>query len=112
MTAAVNSLTSATFSDLGKNGQNQRLYENPEYSDNSETAKVDEILTIHENCTLYQEQKKVTANAFLEIPFENDTIFSVAINGFSDYYNVDDEKWGYLVVSHRQNPKCSHASFY
>ena len=74
--------------------------------------KVDEILTIHEDCTLYQEQKKVTANAFLETPFENDPIFSVAINGFSDYYNVDDEKWGYLVVSHRQNPKCSHASFY
>ena len=29
---------------------------------------------------------------FLETPSENDPIFSAAIKGFSDSYNVDDEK--------------------
>ena len=48
-TPAVNSLTSATSSNLHKDGQNQRIHENPEHPDNSETGKVDEVLTIHED---------------------------------------------------------------
>ena len=48
-TPAVNSLTSTTSSNLHKDGQNQRIHENPEHSDNSETGKVDEVLNIHED---------------------------------------------------------------
>ena len=48
-TPAVNSLTSTTSSNLHKDGQNQRIHENPEHPDNSETGKVDEVLTIHED---------------------------------------------------------------
>ena len=48
-TPAVNSLTSTTSSNLHKDGQNQRIHENPEHPDNSETGKVDEVLTIQED---------------------------------------------------------------
>ena len=48
-TPAVNSLTSTTSSNLHKDGQNQRIHENPEHPDNSKTGKVDEVLTIHED---------------------------------------------------------------
>ena len=48
-TPAVNSLTSTTSSNLHKDEQNQRIHENPEHPDNSETGKVDEVLTIHED---------------------------------------------------------------
>ena len=41
-TPAVNSLTSTTSSNLHKDGQNQRIHENPEHPDNSENGKVDE----------------------------------------------------------------------
>ena len=79
---------------MGKDGRDQHILENPERSDNSETGEVNEVLNIHEDDrTLYQEQEEITAKAFLETPSENDPIFSAAIKGFSDSYNVDDEKW-------------------
>ena len=40
---------------------------------------------------------------FLETPSENDPIFSAAIKGFSDSYNVDDEKWRQPVADDVQN---------
>ena len=93
LTAAVNSLSSATYNNLGKDGQNQDIRENAELSDNSETRKVDKLLTIHEDDrTLYQEQKEITARAFLETPSENYLIFPAAIKLFSDSSNVDDKK--------------------
>ena len=49
LTPAVNSLTSTTSSNLRKDGQDQRIHENPEHSDNLETGKVDKVLTIHED---------------------------------------------------------------
>ena len=76
VTAAVNSLSSTTFNNLGKDRQDQRIRENPERSDNSETGEVDEVLNIHkDDRTLYQEQEEITAKAFLETPSENDLIF-------------------------------------
>ena len=51
VTAAVNSLSSTTFNNLGKDRQDQRIRENPERSDNSETGEVDEVLNIHEKDT-------------------------------------------------------------
>ena len=93
LTAAVNSLSSTTSNNLGKDVQAQRIRENRKRSDNSETGEVDEVLNIYEDDrTLYQEQEEITAKAFLETPSENDPIFSAAIKGFSDSYNVDDEK--------------------
>ena len=104
LTAAVNSLPSTTSNNQGKDGQDQHIRENPECSDNSETGEVDEVLNIHEDDrTLYQEQEEITAKAFLETPSENDPIFSAAIKGFSDSYNVDDEKWGQPVADDVQN---------
>ena len=38
LTAAVYSLSYATSNNLGKDGQYQRIHENPEHSDNSETG--------------------------------------------------------------------------
>ena len=38
LTAAVNSLSSATSNNVGKDGQDQRISENPERSENSETG--------------------------------------------------------------------------
>ena len=68
LTAAVNSLSSATSNNLGKDGQDQRIRENTERSDNSETGEVDEVLNIHEDDrTLYQEQEGITTKAFLEM---------------------------------------------
>ena len=104
LTAAVNALPSTTSNNQGKDGQDQCICENPECSDNSETGEVDEVLNIHEDDrTLYQEQEEITAKAFLETPSENDPIFSAAIKGFSDSYNVDDEKWGQPVADDVQN---------
>ena len=41
------------------------------------------MLIIHEDDrTLSQEQKEITAKAFLETPSENDPIFSATIKGF------------------------------
>ena len=61
-TAAVNSLSSTTSNNLGKDVQAQRLRENRERSDNSETGEVDEVLNIYEDDrTLYQEQEELTA---------------------------------------------------
>ena len=89
---------------MGKDGRDQHILENPERSDNSETGEVNEVLNIHEDDrTLYQEQEEITAKAFLETPSENDPIFSAAIKGFSDSYNVDDEKWGQPVADDVQN---------
>ena len=103
LTAAVNSLSS-TSSNLGKDEQDQHFRENPERYDNSETGEVHKVLNIHEDDrTLYQEQEEITAKAFLETPSENDPIFSAAIKGFSDSYNVDDEKWGQPVADDVQN---------
>ena len=48
LTAAVNSLSSTTSNNLGKDGQDQRIRENPNRSGNSETGEVDEVLNIHE----------------------------------------------------------------
>ena len=74
------------------------------HSDNSETGEVDEVLTTHEDdTTLYQEQKQITAKAFLETVAENDLIFSAVIKGFCDSYNVDDEKFGQAVPDNVQN---------
>ena len=68
VTAAVNSLSSTTFNNLGKDRQDQRIRENPERSDNSETGEVDEVLNIHEDDrTLYQEQEGISTKAFLEM---------------------------------------------
>ena len=68
VTAAVNSLSSTTFNNLGKDRQDQRIRENPERSDNSETGEVDEVLNIHEDDrTLYQEQEGIATKAFLEM---------------------------------------------
>ena len=54
VTAAVNSLSSTAFNNLGKDRQDQRIRENPERSDNSETGEVDEVLNTHEDdSTLY-----------------------------------------------------------
>ena len=93
LTAAVNSLSSTTSNILGKDGQDQRIRENPERSDNSETGEVDEALSIHEDDrTLYLEQEEIMAKAFLETPSENEPIFSAAIKGISDSYNIDDKK--------------------
>ena len=104
LTAAVNSLSSATSNNLSKDGQDQRIRENPERSDNSETGEVDKVLNIHEDDrTLYQEQEEITAKALLETPSENDPIFSAAIKGFSDSYNVDDKKWGQPVADDVEN---------
>ena len=76
LTAAVNLLSSTTSSNLGKDGQDQRIRENPELSDNSETGEVDKVLNIHEDDrALYQEQEEITAKVFLETPSENDPIF-------------------------------------
>ena len=38
LTAAVNSLSSATSNNVGKDGQDQRISDNPERSENSETG--------------------------------------------------------------------------
>ena len=77
LTASVNSLSSATSNNLCKEGQDQRISENPEHSDNSETGEVDEVPTIHEDVrTLYQEHKEITTKAFLETPSENDSFFT------------------------------------
>ena len=104
LTAAVNSLPSTTSNNLGKDGQDQHICENPEHSDNSETGEVDEVLTIHEDDrTLYQEQKEITAKAFLKTHSENDHIFSEAIKGFSDSDNIDNKKWGQAVADDMQN---------
>ena len=102
--AAVNSLSPTTFNNLGKGAQGQNICENPEPSDNSETGEVDEALNILENDRiLYQEQEEIKAKAFLETPSENDPIFSAAIKGFSDSYNVDDEKWEQPVADDVKN---------
>ena len=54
LTAAVNSLSSTTSNNLGKDRQDQRIRENPERFDNSETGEVDKVLNIHEDDnTLY-----------------------------------------------------------
>ena len=104
LTAAVNSLSSTTSNNLGKDVQDQRIRENPNRSGNSETGEVDEVLNIHEyDRTLYQEQEEITAKAFLETPSENDPIFSAAIKEFSDSYSVDDEKWRQPVADDVQN---------
>ena len=104
LTAAVNSLSSTTSNNFGKDGQDHRIRQNPERSDNSETGEVDEVLNIHEyDRTLYQEQEKITAKAFLETPSQNDPIFSAAIKGFSDSCDVDDEKWGQPVADDVQH---------
>ena len=47
-TAAVNSLSSTTSNNLGKDVQDQRIRENPNRSGNSETGEVDEVLNIYE----------------------------------------------------------------
>ena len=47
--------------------------------------------------------RKIKEKAFLETPSENDPISSAAIKGFSDSYNVDDEKWGQPVADDVQN---------
>ena len=61
-TTAVNSLSSTTSNNLGKDVQAQRIRENRERSDNSETGEVDEVLNIYEDDrTLYQEQEELTA---------------------------------------------------
>ena len=74
------------------------------HSDNSETGELDEVLITHEDdMTLYQEQKEITAKAFLETVSENDPIFSAVIKGFCDSYNVDDEKLGQAVPDNVQN---------
>ena len=39
LTAAVNSLSSASPNNLGKHGQGQAICENPEHSENSELGK-------------------------------------------------------------------------
>ena len=93
LTAAVNSLSSTTSNNLGKDGQDQRIRENPERSGNSETGEVEEVLNIHEDDrTPYQEQEEITAKAFLETHCKNDPIFLAPIKGFSDSYNVDVKK--------------------
>ena len=92
LTAAVNSLSSATSNNLGKDKQDQCICKNPEHSDNLETGEIDKVLNICEDeMTLYQEQKRNYGKGF---PWnsENDFIFSAAIKGFSDSYNVDDKK--------------------
>ena len=50
-----------------------------------------------------KKKEEITAKAFLETPSENDPIFSAAIKGFSDSYNVDDEKWEQPVADDVQN---------
>lgn len=56
LTAVVNSLSCAIANNLGKNGQNQLIPENPERFENSKTGEVDEVLTVYEDDkTLYQE---------------------------------------------------------
>ena len=104
MTAEVNSLSSATSNNLSKDGQDQRIFENPEHSDNLETGEVGKVLTIYEDDRrFYQEQKEITAKAFLETLSENYPIFLAAIKGFCDSYNADNKKWEQAVPHDVQN---------
>ena len=104
LTAVVNSLSCAIANNLGKNGQNQLIPENPERFENSKTGEVDEVLTVYEDDkTLYQEQREIIAKTFLGTPSENDPILSAVIKGFSDSYNVDDKKLEQTVTDDVQN---------
>ena len=50
-----------------------------------------------------KKKEEITAKAFLETSAENDPIFSAAIKGFSDSYNVEDKKWGQPGADDVQN---------
>ena len=50
-----------------------------------------------------KKKEEITAKAFLETFAENDPIFSAAIKGFSDSYNVEDKKWGQPGADDVQN---------
>ena len=80
-------MSTAASNNLGKDGQDQRICEVLENSDNSEifliSGKVYTVLTIYkDDRTIYQERKEITGKALLESPSENVPIFSAAIKGF------------------------------
>ena len=103
LTAAINTLSSATPINLSKDGQDKPICEKPKYSDNSGFAEVDEATTHEDDRTLYQEQREITSKVFIETSSENDPIFSAAIKNFSGSYNVYDEKWEQAVADDLQS---------